>query len=266
MLKRVLGNGDDCLFEKAEVPNRPPILCPGCPHRSVFSVLNKLKIHAAGDIGCYTLGAVAPLNVIDTTVCMGSSISILHGIEKAKGKEYIKNWVATIGDSTFLHTGINSLINMVYNKATGTVLILDNRTTGMTGHQEHAATGKTLKGEDTYAIDLAQLCRAVGVKRVLEIDAFDVDSLEKNIKESVNGDELTVIIAKAPCALLKGQKFPYKCVIDNDKCKKCGACLKIGCPALTKTENGLKIDETMCNGCGLCMSRCKFGAIERVER
>ena len=267
MLKRVLYGKDDSAFLPEETPARPPILCPGCPHRSVFSVLNKLKIHAAGDIGCYTLGAVAPLNVIDTTVCMGSSISILHGMEKAKGKEYIKNWVATIGDSTFLHTGINSLVNMVYNKASGTVMILDNRTTGMTGHQEHAATGKTLKGEDTYAIDLAELCRAIGVKRVIEVDSFDVKGLEAVVKESVLGDELTVIIAKAPCALLKGLKFPDKCVCDAEKCKKCGACLKIGCPALTKTADGtVKIDETMCNGCGLCMNYCKFGAIVKQQK
>ena len=267
MLKKVLYSESEQSFDKVEAPQRPPILCPGCPHRSVFSVLNKLKIHAAGDIGCYTLGAVAPLNVIDTTICMGSSISLLHGMEKAKGKEYIKNWVATIGDSTFLHTGINSLINMVYNKASGTVMILDNRTTGMTGHQEHAATGKTLKGEDTYAIDLAELCRSVGVTNVIEVNAFDVKELEKVVKESVNGDILTVIIAKAPCALLKGQRFPNKCVASAEKCKKCGACLKIGCPALTKNPDGtIKIDETMCNGCGLCQSYCKLGAIEKVER
>ena len=267
MLKKVIYGKDEVAFDKAEAPARPPILCPGCPHRSVFSVLNKLKIHAAGDIGCYTLGAVAPLNVIDTTICMGSSISLLHGMEKAKGKEFIKNWVATIGDSTFLHTGINSLVNMVYNKASGTVMILDNRTTGMTGHQEHAATGKTLKGEDTYAINLAELCRSIGVKRVIEIDAFDVKGLEATIKESVNGDELTVIIAKAPCALLKGQKFPNICVCTPEECKKCGMCLKIGCPALTKQADGtVKIDETMCNGCGLCMSYCKFGAIKKVPR
>ena len=267
MLKSVLYGESDAKASPAQSPARPPILCPGCPHRSVFSVLNKLKIHAAGDIGCYTLGAVAPLNVIDTTVCMGSSISILHGMEMARGKEYIRNWVATIGDSTFLHTGINSLINMVYNKATGTVMILDNRTTGMTGHQEHAATGKTLKGEDTYAIDLAELCRSVGVKSVFEIDSFDVKGLEAVIKESAAGDELTVIIAKAPCALLKGLKFPDKCVCDTEKCKKCGACLKIGCPALTRNADGtVKIDETMCNGCGLCMSYCKFGAISKVAK
>ena len=267
MLKRVLFGKDGAVFNKNEAPNRPPILCPGCPHRSVFSVLNKLKIHAAGDIGCYTLGAVAPLGVIDSTLCMGASISSLHGIEKARGKDFLKNWVAVIGDSTFLHTGINSLVNMVYNKATGTVLILDNRTTGMTGHQQHAATGKTLKGEDTYAINLAELCKAIGVKNVLEINAFDIVQLEKAIKTSVNGDELTVIIAKAPCALIKGQKFPFKCVANTEKCKKCGMCLKIGCPAITKQADGtIKIDETMCNGCGLCQSYCKFNAIEKVEK
>ena len=267
LLRRVLYGKDERVFEKAETPARPPILCPGCPHRSVFSVLSKLKIHASGDIGCYTLGAVAPLGVVDTTICMGASISALHGMEKARGKEFIKNWVSVIGDSTFLHTGVNSLINAVYNKSTETVMILDNRTTGMTGHQEHAATGKTLKGEDTYAIDLAALCRAIGVPRVIEIDAFDVKGLEETIKESISGNELTVIIAKAPCALLKGQKFPNVCRVDSEKCKKCGACMKIGCPALTRGADGkVKIDATMCNGCGLCKNFCKFGAIETVER
>ena len=267
MLKSVLYGSDDVVFDKADAPARPPILCPGCPHRSVFSVLNKLKIHASGDIGCYTLGAVAPLSVIDTTICMGASISALHGMEKARGKEYIKNWVAVIGDSTFLHTGVNSLINMVYNKSTGTVMILDNRTTGMTGHQEHAATGKTLKGEDTYAIDLAALCRTIGVPNVIEVSSFDVAELERIIKESTASDILTVIIAKAPCVLLKGQKFPNKCIVNPDACKKCGMCMKIGCPAMSKGEDGkVKIDPTMCNGCGLCKNYCKFNAIEIVER
>jgi len=267
LLRRVLYGKDDTAFAKAEAPARPPILCPGCPHRSVFSVLSKLKIHAAGDIGCYTLGAVAPLGVIDTTICMGASISTLHGMEKGKGKDYIKNWVAVIGDSTFLHTGVNSLINMVYNKSTGTVMILDNRTTGMTGHQDHAATGKTLKGEETYAIDLAELCRAIGVPNVIEINAFDVKGLEQVIRESVASDTLTVIITKSPCVLLKGQKFPNKCVVDPDLCKKCGACMKIGCPAMTRREDGkVQIDATMCNGCGLCMNYCKFNAIQVVER
>ncbi len=267
LLKEKLLGETDIVFKKSEVPNRPPILCPGCPHRSVFSVLNKLKIHAAGDIGCYTLGAVAPLNVIDTTVCMGSSISILHGIEKAKGKEFLKNWVAVIGDSTFLHTGVNSLINLVYNKATGTVMILDNRTTGMTGHQDHAGTGKTLKGEQTYSINIATLCKTIGVPNVYEVDAFDIVTLEKTIKAAVNGNELTVIVAKAPCALLKGQKFPFRCVTDTEKCKKCGMCLKIGCPAITKNADGtIHIDQTMCNGCGLCANYCKFDAIQKVEK
>ena len=267
LLKKVLFGADDAVFAKADAPNRPPILCPGCPHRSVFSVLNKLKIHAAGDIGCYTLGAVAPLSVIDTTICMGASISSLHGMEKAGGPEYVKNWVAVIGDSTFLHTGINSLINMVYNKATGTVMILDNRTTGMTGHQEHAATGKTLKGEETNAVDFVELCHAVGVKNVIEVNAFDVKELERIIKESVVSDTLTVIITKSPCVLLKGQKFPNRCVVNPDACRKCGACMKIGCPAMTRGEDGkVRIDETMCNGCGLCQNYCKFNAIETVVR
>ena len=267
LLKKVLYGADDAVFDKLEAPARPPILCPGCPHRSVFSVLNKLKIHAAGDIGCYTLGAVAPLGVIDTTICMGASISSLHGMEKAKGKDYIKNWVAVIGDSTFLHTGINSLINMAYNKSTGTVMILDNRTTGMTGHQEHAATGKTLKGEDTYSIDLAELCRTVGVPNVIEINAFDVEGLTKVVKESVASDTLTVIITKSPCVLIKGQKFPNVCKVNADACKGCGMCMKIGCPAMTRGEDGkVKIDATMCNGCGLCKNYCKFNAIETVVR
>ena len=267
LLRRALYGKDEAVFEKQESPNRPPILCPGCPHRSVFSVLNKLKIHAAGDIGCYTLGAVAPLSVIDTTICMGASISSLHGMEKGRGKDYVKNWVAVIGDSTFLHTGVNSLINMVYNKSTGTVMILDNRTTGMTGHQDHAATGKTLKGEETYAIDLKELCQAIGVKNVIEVSAFDVIELERVIKESVNSDTLTVIITKAPCVLLKGQKFPNACQTDKEKCKKCGMCMKIGCPAITKDKDGyIKIDKTMCNGCGLCKNYCKFNAIETVEK
>ncbi len=250
----------------ANVPARPPILCPGCPHRSVYSVLNKLKIHAAGDIGCYTLGAVAPLSVVDTTVCMGASISTLHGMEKAKGKDYIKNWVAVIGDSTFMHTGINSLMNMVYNQGTGTVMILDNSTTGMTGHQDHAATGKTLMGEVVPAINIYQMCKAMGIKNVVEVNAFDTVELERIVKEEVAKDEVSVIITKSPCVLLKGQKFPNKCKPIPEKCKKCGMCLKPGCPALTKNADGtISIDETMCNGCGLCMGLCKFDAIEKVE-
>ncbi len=250
----------------AEVPARPPILCPGCPHRSVYSVLSKLKIHAAGDIGCYTLGALAPLNVVDTTICMGASISSLHGMEKAKGTDYVKNWVAVIGDSTFMHTGVNSLMNMVYNKASGTVIILDNSTTGMTGHQDHSATGKTLKGEVTYAIDIYNLCKALGVDSVCEVNAFDLVELEKIIKRETQKEEVSVIITKSPCVLLKNNVYPDKCKALSEKCKKCGACLKPGCPALTKNSDGtISIDDTMCNGCGLCMQLCKFDAIEKVR-
>lgn len=263
--KAVLGEDVD-VNAPAQVPARPPILCPGCPHRSVFSVLNKLKLHAAGDIGCYTLGAVAPLNVVDTTICMGASISSLHGMEKAKGKDYVRNWVAVIGDSTFLHTGVNSLMNMAYNQSTGTVMILDNSTTGMTGHQDHAATGKTLMGDEVPIINIYHLCKTIGIKNVIEVNAFDLETLEKVIKEEVAREELSVIITKSPCALLKGQKFPNKCRELPEKCKKCGACLKPGCPAVTKAEDGtIRIDQTMCNGCGLCQQLCKFDAIEKYE-
>ena len=263
--EKVLGEATDA-DKPAQVPPRPPILCPGCPHRSVFTVLKKLKIHGAGDIGCYTLGAVAPLSVIDTTICMGASISTLHGMEKAKGKDYIRNWVAVIGDSTFMHTGINSLVNMVYNQSTGTVIILDNSTTGMTGHQDHAATGKTLKGEIVPAINIYNLCKSLGIENVYEVDAFNQKELEEVIKRETARESVSVIITKAPCALLKGVKFPFKCRPVSDKCKKCGACLKPGCPALTKNEDGtISIDETMCNGCGLCMQLCKFSAIEQVK-
>lgn len=246
-------------------PGRPPILCPGCPHRSVYYVLNKLKMHVAGDIGCYTLGAVAPLSVVDSVICMGASISSLHGMEKAKGKEYIKNWVAAIGDSTFLHTGVNSLMNMVYNQSTGTVMILDNSTTGMTGHQDHAATGKTLMGEPTNAIDIPNLCRAIGVKNVVEVNAFDIKTLEKVIKEEVAKDEVSVIITKTPCVLLDKSKKPVY-IAHPDKCKKCGMCMKPGCPAMTKNADGtIRIDDTMCTGCGLCETLCKFDAIELLK-
>ena len=260
ILKQELG-----LEAPAAAPGRPPILCPGCPHRSVFYVLNKQKMHAAGDIGCYTLGAVAPLSVIDTTMCMGSSISTLHGMEKAKGREYIKDWVAVIGDSTFMHTGVNSLMNMVYNKAAGTVIILDNSTTGMTGHQDHAATGKTLQGDPTYAISIPGICRAMGIKNVYEINAFDIALLEKTIKEETAKDEISVIITKTPCVLLDKRKKPLY-TVHTDKCRKCGMCMKPGCPAMTKNEDGtIHIDDTMCTGCGLCETLCKFDAIELVK-
>ena len=265
MLRRAILKEEPKAKAPAEAPQRPPILCPGCPHRSVYHVLNKLNMHAAGDIGCYTLGAVAPLSVVDLTMCMGSSISTLHGMEKAKGKEYVKNWVAVIGDSTFLHTGVNSLMNMVYNHATGTVMILDNSTTGMTGHQDHAATGKTLQGDPAEAVDIPALCRALGVKHVVSVNAFDISLLEKTIREETSRDQVSVIITKSPCVLLDKSKKPL-CAVHSDKCKACGMCMKPGCPAMTKAEDKtVRIDDTMCTGCGLCADLCKFGAIELVK-
>lgn len=264
MLRTAILKEELSINAPAQIPNRPPILCPGCPHRSVFSVLKKLNKHAAGDIGCYTLGAVPPLGVVDTTICMGASISSLHGMEKAKGREYIKDWVAVIGDSTFMHTGVNSLINMVYNQSTGTVMILDNSTTGMTGHQDHAATGKTLMEQEVEAINIPELCKAIGVKNVKIVNAFDIELLEQTIKEETAKDELSVIITVSPCVLLSKAKKPVY-IAHSDKCKKCGACMKPGCPAMTKNPDGtIKIDDTMCTGCGLCRTLCKFDAIEKA--
>ncbi len=267
LLRKAILKEDLEIAAVAQVPVRPPILCPGCPHRSTYYVLNTLKIHAAGDIGCYTLGAVAPLNVVDTTICMGASISSLHGMEKARGKEYIKDWVAVIGDSTFMHTGINSLINMVYNQGTGTVLILDNSTTGMTGHQDHSATGKTLKGEIVPAINIYELCKSIGIERVQVVNAFDVEALSKAIKEETAADAVSVIIVKAPCALLDKTSVRKPVQVDTDKCRKCGKCMKPGCPAITRNEDKtIRIDDTMCNGCGLCTQICSFGAIYKEEK
>ena len=265
MLRKAILGEDPYVTAPAAVPGRPPILCPGCPHRSVYHVLKKMKLHAAGDIGCYTLGAIAPLGVVDSTMCMGSSISTLHGMEKAKGKEYIKNWVAVIGDSTFMHTGVNSLMNMAYNNATGTVIILDNSTTGMTGHQDHAATGKTLMGDPTYAIDIPTLCKAIGIKNVSVVNSYDIELMEKTIREEQEKNEASVIIAKAPCVLLSKAKTPV-CIALPDKCKKCGMCMKPGCPAMAKKADGtIWIDDTQCTGCGLCMKLCKFDAIELIK-
>ena len=266
LLRKVVLGETPAEAPMAGLPARPPVLCPGCPHRSVFSVMKKLKLHVIGDIGCYTLGAVAPISVIETTICMGSSISTLHGVEKAKGKEYIKNWVCVIGDSTFLHTGVNSLMNSAYNQSSGTVVILDNRTTGMTGHQDHAATGKNLKGEPTPAIDLVELCRVIGVKNVRVVSAFDRAALTEALKEETARAELSVIICKAPCVLLKGNVFKTKIYVNSEKCIGCGACITCGCPALSKDEDKkAKISPEMCNGCGLCASNCRFDAMEVRE-
>ncbi len=247
-------------------PNRPPILCPGCPHRSTFWALKRLKLHVAGDIGCYTLGAVPPLATLETCLCMGASISSLHGMGKAKGEDYLRDWVSVIGDSTFMHTGVNSLMNMVYNQSTGTVIILDNRITAMTGHQDNPATGRTLMGEVVPAIDFEKFCQGLGIEHVYTVNALDQQALMETVKREVKADHLSVIVAKAPCALIPEARTKKKCVEIPEKCKHCGACSLPGCPALSKNEDGsITIDPTQCNGCGLCRQLCKFGAIKEVE-
>ena len=243
------------------VPVRPPVLCPGCPHRGTFYVLKKMGLNVCGDIGCYTLGAVAPLGSIDSVVCMGASIGMSFGMALARGKEFAKNTVAVIGDSTFIHSGITGLIEIAYNKGINTVLILDNSITGMTGHQDNPTTGKTLKGEATVSVDLEDLSHAVGIKRVSVVDPFDLEKLQSTIKEELAADEPSVIVVQRPCALLKNVKFPGPVKIDTDKCKRCKACLKLGCSAISDKGDHIEIDQTLCNGCGLCSRVCKFDVI-----
>ena len=263
--EKLLGMEIDAV-QAENTPNRPPILCPGCPHRSTFWALKRLKLHVAGDIGCYTLGAVPPLATLETCLCMGASISSLHGMGKAKGEEYLRDWVSVIGDSTFMHTGVNSLMNMVYNQSTGTVIILDNRITAMTGHQDNPATGRTLMGEVVPAIDFEKFCQGLGIEHVYTVNALDQQELMETVKREVKADHLSVIVAKAPCALIPEARTKKKCVEIPEKCKHCGACSLPGCPALSKNEDGsITIDPTQCNGCGLCRQLCKFGAIKEVE-
>ena len=263
--EKLLGMEIDAV-QAENTPNRPPILCPGCPHRSTFWALKRLKLHVAGDIGCYTLGAVPPLATLETCLCMGASISSLHGMGKAKGEDYLRDWVSVIGDSTFMHTGVNSLMNMVYNQSTGTVIILDNRITAMTGHQDNPATGRTLMGEVVPAIDFEKFCQGLGIEHVYTVNALDQQELMETVKREVKADHLSVIVAKAPCALIPEARTKKKCVEIPEKCKHCGACSLPGCPALSKNEDGsITIDPTQCNGCGLCRQLCKFGAIKEVE-
>ncbi len=246
------------------IPVRPPVMCAGCPHRGTFYVLKKLGLTVSGDIGCYTLGAAAPLASVDTTICMGASVSAALGMAKARGTEFNKKLVSVIGDSTFMHSGITGLVDIVYNKGANTVIILDNSITGMTGHQDNPTTGKTIRGEATKQVDLIKLCKAVGIEHVTVCDPFDVKSFEKVVSEEVKRDEPSVIIAQRPCALLKGVKYTGHCEI-GEKCKKCKMCLKLGCPAITADGENIKIDATQCNGCGLCLNVCPFGAIEKKE-
>ena len=223
-------------------------------------MLNKLKCIVNGDIGCYTLGAQAPLSAVDTVVCMGASIGMSHGFQKAMdGKS---NSVAVIGDSTFIHSGITGLVNAVYNQSGITLIILDNSTTGMTGHQQHPATGKNLKGEPAPALDLVRLCQAIGVAKVDVVDAYDLPEVERLVREDIASPDVCVIIARRQCELLKKGDKPL-CHIDG--CKNCGRCLKLGCPALVKGENGVVIDTSLCVGCGLCVDVCPFKAIQKVK-
>jgi len=243
-------------------PVRPPVLCPGCPHRGLFYVLNKLKLAVSGDIGCYTLGATPPLNAMDSTIDMGASVTILHGMNKVRGEESARKSVAVIGDSTFMHSGITGLVNVVYNNTPSTIIIVDNSITGMTGHQQNPTTGKNLKMQEAPQVDLETLCHAIGVKRVTVVDPYDLARTEAVIKEELAADEPSVIIARRPCALLKHVKHSAPLKIDADKCKKCRACMKIGCPAISFVKGYAEIDISLCNGCGLCKDLCKFGCIE----
>lgn len=243
------------------VPVRPPVMCAGCPHRGLFYCLSKNNIRVSGDIGCYTLGASAPLSAMDTTICMGASISALHGFNKARGAEAEKSTVAVIGDSTFMHSGMTGLVNIAYNSTNSTVIILDNSITGMTGHQQNPTTGKNLKGEPAYAVDLEALCKAMGINRVRVVDPYSLAETEAAIKEELAAEEPSVIISRRPCALLKYVKHKPPLKVVTNKCKGCRMCLKPGCPAISVRSGKAVIDHTQCVGCGICAEVCRFGAI-----
>ncbi len=263
--KAVLGEeAPEFVASEEAIPVRPPVMCAGCPHRGTFYVLKKLGLVVSGDIGCYTLGAVAPLASVDTTICMGASVSAAMGMAKARGEEFNKKLVSVIGDSTFMHSGITGLVDIVYNKGANTVIILDNSITGMTGHQDNPTTGKTIRGEETKQVNLIALCKSIGVERVVVADPFDVKNFEKVVKEETQADEPSVIIAQRPCALLKSVKYTGHCTV-TENCKKCKMCLKLGCPAISLDGDNIKIDLNQCNGCGLCVNVCPFDAIKKED-
>lgn len=251
--KAILGKDIEKIEYPDSIPGRPPVLCPGCPHRGTFYVLSKLKLFVNGDIGCYALGSS------DTTVCMGFSVSGLHGYNKALGGK--QKAVAVIGDSTFVHSGITGLINIAYNNSNSVVMILDNSITGMTGHQQNPTTGVTLKGDMTTAVDVEALCRAIGIKNVFVTDPYDIENTEKLVKEALDRDEATVIICRRPCILLKSAKIRPPLKVDTEKCRSCKMCMKINCPCISIKDGKANIDQTLCVGCGLCQKMCKFDAI-----
>lgn len=243
------------------IPVRPPIMCAGCPHRGMFYALNKLKVTVFGDIGCYTLGSVAPLSAMDVTLCMGASFSGLHGWNKAGGSENEKKSVAVIGDSTFMHSGMTGLATIAYNQSNSTVIVLDNSITGMTGHQQNPTTGKNLYGDPAGRVDLEALARAMGIRRVRVVDPYNISECETAVKEELAVEDPSLIISRRPCALLKEVKHNPPLVVDADKCKSCKMCMKIGCPAIAMKDGKAKIDATLCVGCGVCSQMCKFGAL-----
>ena len=244
-----------------EIPGRPPVMCAGCPHRGLFFTLKQNKCTVLGDIGCYTLGAVPPLSTIEMTLCMGASISALHGFNKVGGEETEKKTVAVIGDSTFMHSGMTGLANIAYNQTNSTVIILDNSITGMTGHQQNPTTGYNIKGDPAGKIDLEALVKAMGIERVRVVDPYNLEECDRVIKEELAVSEPSVIISRRPCALLKYVKHngPLKC--DREKCVGCKSCMRIGCPAISMKDGKVEIDETLCVGCGVCTQLCKFGAL-----
>ncbi|MBO5089818.1 MAG: indolepyruvate ferredoxin oxidoreductase subunit alpha [Clostridia bacterium] len=247
------------------IPMRPPVMCAGCPHRGLFYTLKKNKLTVMGDIGCYTLGAVAPLAAIDTTICMGASVSSIHGFNKANDGETDGKTVAVIGDSTFMHSGVTGLINIAYNGSNSTVIILDNSITGMTGHQQNPTTGYNLKGDPCSKIDLEALCKSVGINSVRVVDPYNLDECDTVIKEELAKEEPSVIISRRPCALLKYVKHAGPIKVNTDKCIGCKSCMRIGCPAVSVINGKVKIDNTLCTGCGVCAQMCKFDVFEAVK-
>lgn len=258
---KILGKKTEFTEFTENVPVRPPVMCAGCPHRGLFYSLAKNKITVSGDIGCYTLGAAAPLNSMDSTICMGASISALHGMNKIRGAEGEKKTVAVIGDSTFIHSGITGLINIAYNATNSTVIILDNSITGMTGHQQNPTTGYNLKGDPASKVSLEALCKAVGINRVRVVDPYNMKETEAAVLEELAVEEPSVIISRRPCALLKYVKHKPALNVDKDKCRSCKMCLKIGCPAISIKDGKAEIDKTLCVGCGICTEMCRFDAI-----